>query len=962
MPPTVRHVASTHELRSTSMTYSPSGPSSAPLPSTSASTSTTPSPPPPTPPPKPDAADPSVAALASARQKLSSQDMEAMRRVRSMMGDLSDSGSSLASASTSPVSPAFGPGALGGHPRVLRPRRSTLSREVEPHDDGDKADFERTPRPGAPDAPGDKADYVIAVVGHDGVGKSTVVRRAIKSCGGSLPVSVTQDGYTVSSCSAVVEPGGKLQHACRVDFVEVGLRALDLAGVAAVWPAGLPPISGVILCYDATRAESLRGLSEALHFLVPHHPMVLFACKSDPDAALQVEAAVGDAIGQPYNVGLIEVTTATVQGKAKMRTGLRWLLYKLEQRQRRDKRRSRMANTLNIQHALSSTPVPGPTTDSDAGSADHVMWRPGHGMTGASRVDGANDDRRSSTSSLGWMMKSPITSESIVPPATAATSGTAETGETQEGGKADEVKDEPPQYASLEDLLNKLFTAIVSTQDPTFVRAFFMTYRRFCQPIILMKEFLARYHEVEHYAISNDVKLWALMKITGALIDWTSQYPGDLAGEPTQAVFRETLAFALRHTFMAHLTADLVAIEAGLVDVVDLDASWSLRPDGNPAAPSVTGSSAAELVLDHDVLYELDSGSSSRLDKAGSARTVEKDEPASSMRSTRTVSTTSLNAEPAEAEYLMARTDSATSDAEPRPSNGASAYERSRSNQSGVPSSGLGDDAGWHRWNYAMTLVVGSDPRHFAMELTRMQWELFADIRARDVFRHDFGREKDDPVGRSITFFNHLSRWVSTMILASPKPKHRARTYEAFVRIAHQLRRLNNYDSLYAVVSGARETSVHRLAQTHALVKLEPASARDWASHLRLMDPRGGYVHYRRALQADIAHGRAAIPLLVATLGLVNRLQVVRRADVRDDGMIHWDKFARFGDILGVLGECQARGPVVRDQVGPSFRRLIEETPVITNEDGLFERSRMLEPGGAQATGGVLRKLAGLGL
>lgn len=61
-------------------------------------------------------------------------------------------------------------------------------------------------------------------------------------------------------------------------------------------------------------------------------PMVLFACKSDPDAPTEVDAQVGDSIGQPYNVGLIEVTTASKQGKHKMRTGLRWLLYRLEER------------------------------------------------------------------------------------------------------------------------------------------------------------------------------------------------------------------------------------------------------------------------------------------------------------------------------------------------------------------------------------------------------------------------------------------------------------------------------------------------------------------------------------------------------------------------------------------------------------------------------------------------------
>lgn len=63
-------------------------------------------------------------------------------------------------------------------------------------------------------------------------------------------------------------------------------------------------------------------------------PMVILACKSDPDVELQVDARQGNAIGEPYNVGLIEVTSTTASGKSKMRNGLRWLLYKLEQKMR----------------------------------------------------------------------------------------------------------------------------------------------------------------------------------------------------------------------------------------------------------------------------------------------------------------------------------------------------------------------------------------------------------------------------------------------------------------------------------------------------------------------------------------------------------------------------------------------------------------------------------------------------
>lgn len=171
------------------------------------------------------------------------------------------------------------------------------------------------------------------------------------------------------------------------------------------------------------------------------------------------------------------------------------------------------------------------------------------------------------------------------------------------------------------------------------------------------------------------------------------------------------------------------------------------------------------------------------------------------------------------------------------------------------------------------------------------------------------------------------------MILAHPKPKGRAKVYEAFVKIAHQLRRLNNYDCLCAVISGLRETSIHRLGQTHQLVRLEASLMRDFQSHLKLMDARGGYVHYRRALQADTSYNHTAIPLLSSILGLINRLQAARPEDRRPDGTVQWDKFQRFGDILMAIPTFQERGSMVPGNVSITFRRLIEATPVISSED-----------------------------
>ena len=186
------------------------------------------------------------------------------------------------------------------------------------------------------------------------------------------------------------------------------------------------------------------------------------------------------------------------------------------------------------------------------------------------------------------------------------------------------------------------------------------------------------------------------------------------------------------------------------------------------------------------------------------------------------------------------------------------------------------------------------------------------------------------------------------MILANPKPKNRARIYERLMSISHHLRGLNDYGSLYAVISGMRETSVERLSQTHKLVVTSIDFAKEFEHHIKLFDPAGSYSRCRKAVQTDIKHGRPAIPLLFVghcltsfkayrfrntILGLVNRLETIRPDDTRSDGCIYWDKFSRFAEIVSVISECRGMGPPVSGEPSDAFRRTLQEMYVITDEE-----------------------------
>jgi len=80
-------------------------------------------------------------------------------------------------------------------------------------------------------------------------------------------------------------------------------------------------------------------------------------------------------------------------------------------------------------------------------------------------------------------------------------------------------------------------------------------------------------------------------------------------------------------------------------------------------------------------------------------------------------------------------------------------------------------------------------------------------------------RDKDSPMERIVYYFNHIAKWVAWTILYSPKLKDRVRDLEKMLRVVLELRKLDNYDSLFAVISGLENQSVYRLAKTFEEVK-----------------------------------------------------------------------------------------------------------------------------------------------
>lgn len=196
-------------------------------------------------------------------------------------------------------------------------------------------------------------------------------------------------------------------------------------------------------------------------------------------------------------------------------------------------------------------------------------------------------------------------------------------------------------------------------------------------------------------------------RIATALIQWTSMYPGDLASDEAAMLFREAYGIILKQTFMAHLTADLVRIEESLPSV-DLDSSWSLRISDPSREKLIPPHGQAEHLLDDETSDETDT----RPSTSHSSRK-------SLLPSTRSASTSSITSR-----YATPALRRQASGSDPPLSGTASRLVNSHGH----------NDVGTWMLAGAYTFVLSTDVKEIAMDLTRMQWELFAAVRVNFVY------------------------------------------------------------------------------------------------------------------------------------------------------------------------------------------------------------------------------------
>ncbi|GAB7322496.1 hypothetical protein MBLNU13_g03429t1 [Cladosporium sp. NU13] len=748
----------------------------------------------------------------------------------------------------------------------------------------------------------------IAVIGGDGVGKSTFVQKAL-----DLPSPAP-----TKAADRKIPYDGTLY---RIRLLEISIDDVEIDDDDTVsWPDSvgdkmMPHIDGVLTLYDVADRESIEDVPETLAAL----PSVLISCKCDTAPAereldpVGVEAsakravkslrAVQTSLASPetFKMGLATLVKAVVTGDTSQQgfAGTRQRAQSNAVRSvsprapglptharansdyttslYRDRGHSRHDSSLVAQTSNDHLKVPG---DSEQGSNSFLLEESGgESISGSQR---SSTDVESAAS--GLLNAQP-------------TSALSENG------------------ATFEELVDRLLSQPTSKADGKFVVIFLALYRKFAAPGRLLEAIVERFDALERNGTPLMIKMVAQLRILSIMEQWISHYPGDFAYQKTRRRVRTFIA-KISAVSIFHVAAKEMGAGLELVQEDD-DTEWGYSDRNRNASDSNTYrwtmSKTASILIDDESFIFPDNMSVVTADDASFAPSLGGD-------TIRSQSSTTSS-------HLMFNFESAQRQA-------ALINPRERMVLSKL------------EWR----MLMGLDDGLIARELTRMDWIMFSSIRPRDLVRSVSLKPASKAacknlvnVERMSEHFNHLAVWVSNFILLRDKPKHRALMLEKMMRVARKLRELNNYNALGAFLAGLRSTAVYRLQATRELIP--PAVGKDWMKLEILMNPSRSHAAYRLAWDNSSSERIPYIPLSLRDLTTAEQGNPTFIGD-EQTGRINWKKFEVMGEVIVGLQKAQGlpyRG-LGNGRMGEQARELVMDVKLVKDEEELYERSTYCEP------------------
>ncbi|KAJ3090106.1 hypothetical protein HK102_004664 [Quaeritorhiza haematococci] len=165
--------------------------------------------------------------------------------------------------------------------------------------------------------------------------------------------------------------------------------------------------------------------------------------------------------------------------------------------------------------------------------------------------------------------------------------------------------------------------------------------------------------------------------------------------------------------------------------------------------------------------------------------------------------------------------------------------------------------------------ILDIDPVEIAQELTRLEYERLRDVRPIE-FVLQLWSNRNDPLVKRATLnlerlvrgFNTVSYWVGTEICTQPELKSRVKVIERIIKVGKECKKLRNYNTLLAIISGLNIASVARLKNTweanaapritfsQMSMELDSKKLKELQEFEILLNPQHNYRSYRGIFEA----------------------------------------------------------------------------------------------------------------
>ena len=436
--------------------------------------------------------------------------------------------------------------------------------------------------------------------------------------------------------------------------------------------------------------------------------------------------------------------------------------------------------------------------------------------------------------------------------------------------------------STFDDLLDQLLMLPQTKQEVKFVPKFLCLYRAFATPMQLLSGVLSRFDDVDKSKDVGLTKAGEQLRYLQVLAQWTGDYPEDFA----IAGIRSTLTSFLSQIGRSKIFMGAAKEISNNLDTRtrDEDMDWAYTDASAPQSPVKNRLSVAKAgphpgtkVRSPSIPSSSESTGSPEVDFESSPRNSSTPSNASSQIRIANASSQS------QANILaLEQARNKAAKLKPVPRNRLTKIE-------------------WH-------LLMETSSSDFAIEVTRIDWNMYRSIRPRDFVRHVVLPSADkrtlqptDHIGMMVKQFNHLALFVSSMILLREKPKHRAKALEKFMDIAWKVRQMNNYNALGAIVAGINGPEIQRLGITRDLIP--HAVQKNFLRLTILMSHSRSHSAYRMAWDNSV---EARIPFIPLVRQDLTRAELGNRTWLGpNNDRIHWKKFQVMGEVVLALQNSQ---------------------------------------------------------